>query len=405
MVQVEDELPIRRRNRRVSLLVDGSTDDQQPPATVEPGDDDPKGLDDDIGDDDDDNKYTKYARQRVESLLARDSMATATATATPAKTSTPKRRRSTRLLDDSISESEHSFTSRALSSFKHTAALSFKANRVDAVLAAMGCAGSLALLQWQSVTFPQYAVMHSCLVSSAVKFFFNETPTSLTAFWQSSLFALLEALLLGDVLPPLLGPYTKYGMMFVIMTFWKLYGSLWGPADALALTIAMETGGLQTLVSNSSKFQQEFPWQFVMMQYLAGHLILFGMAHVWSMLRHFLRVWLIRQEFISREILGIGPADTNNGMSLGGLAGIAGGGGIVVSGKERRRRLWELFHRMDTSGDGQLDAVELQVALRAATATDISIADANAIIRSVDSDGNGTVDFDEFCASIEKFWG
>ena len=59
---------------------------------------------------------------------------------------------------------------------------------------------------------------------------------------------------------------------------------------------------------------------------------------------------------------------------------------------------------MDTSGDGLLDVIELQVALRAATGTDISLADTQEILQSVDSDGNGSLDFDEFCASIDKLW-
>jgi hypothetical protein len=113
------------------------------------------------------------------------------------------------------------------------------------------------------------------------------------------------------------------------------------------------------------------------------------LACLFSVIRRNARVYLIRREFIKKEVAGrIRHLRRHS----------------IVSGAERRKRLLHLFRRIDTSGDGQLDAIELQVALRAATGNDISLADTSAMIRSVDSDGNGTVDFDEFCASIDKLW-
>jgi EF-hand domain pair len=295
------------------------------------------------------------------------------------------------------SSSDKSMTSRAFHSFTQTAALSFQSNRVDAFLAALGCSGSLALLQYQSLQYPEHPLLHSYLVSSAVKFFFNETPTSLDAFWHSSIFAILQGMTLHFV-PAYCGAYTKYVLSFVMMMYWKLRGNLWGAADAMGLTIAMESKGWMGLVATNNITQDTtssssttFPWKFLILQYLGGHLLLYGMASLLSIFRCHVRVWLIRQEFISKEILGITPHDPF--------------ATTMVSGKERRQRLRTLFQRMDASGDGQLDAVELQVALRAATGTEVSIADTNAIIRSGDCDGNGTVDFDELCASLENFWG
>ncbi|CAB9528992.1 calcium-binding protein [Seminavis robusta] len=358
-------------------------------------------------DDDDDDKHVKYAKQRKASLMAKGVV--------------QKRRRSSTLSE--ASDSEHSLTQRALDSFRHTAVLSLKSNRVDAFLAALGCAGSLALLQYWSVTFPAFALTHSCLVSSSIKFFFNENPPSLRAFWQSSIMGLVTGITLHFV-PTLCGHYTRHVFLFVTVLYWKLQGGLWSAANTLAMTVADDSGGWTTMIpttfminqyyfmsssndndndtnsnitdttsSNGQPLSEStaddvFPWKFVLLPYLSGHLILYTLATLLSMIRTRVRITLIRQEFISKEVFGAG---TSTSMS-------------IVCGKERRKRLWQLFQRMDTSGDGQLDAVELQVALRAATGTEISMADTNLMIRAVDSDGNGTVDFDEFCASIDKLW-
>lgn len=355
----KEESPIRRRYRRTSILIEEEQNLTELRDHYEDENADGQNPVEEEDEDDDDDKYAKYTRQQ--------------------------RRRSS---SDSISK-------RAFQSFRHTAALSLKSNRVDAFLAAFGCAASLALLQWLSLTFPGYEVMSSCLVSSSIKFFFNESPPSLEAFWKSSIFALLAGITLHFV-PTTCGKYARPILLFVTVLYWKLQGGLWSAANTLSMTMAVESGGwfavipptlipYLALLNNNTQEQPEFPWRFLLLPYLTGHLILYVLACLLSLIRRRVRVYLIRQEFISKEI-------------------VVGFRAKIVSGKERRKRLWNLFHRMNTSGDGQLDAVELQVALRAATGTDISIADANAMIRCVDSDGNGTVDFDEFCASIEKLW-
>lgn len=65
-------------------------------------------------------------------------------------------------------------------------------------------------------------------------------------------------------------------------------------------------------------------------------------------------------------------------------------------------KLRRLFDRMDTSGDGRLDESELKVALRGAIGAELSLDDCVYIIKSVDSDGDGTIDFGEFKASVDK---
>ena len=66
-----------------------------------------------------------------------------------------------------------------------------------------------------------------------------------------------------------------------------------------------------------------------------------------------------------------------------------------------RQILRPIFDRMDTSGDGRLDALELKLALRAFTGFDLDLEHCKFVIKSVDTDGDGTIDFNEFCASVD----
>ena len=56
---------------------------------------------------------------------------------------------------------------------------------------------------------------------------------------------------------------------------------------------------------------------------------------------------------------------------------------------------------MDTSKDGRIDATEFKVAMRSLIGADLPLSDCEAVISSVDTDGNGTIDFDEFCTAVE----
>ena len=318
-------------------------------------------------DDDDEDKYAKYERQLKDRA--------------------------------DLNASNSSFTKRALNSFRQTAAVSLKSSRVDAVLASFGCAGSLALLQFLSDSTPrEYEFMGSFLVGSSLKFFYNENPPSLRPFVESSLFAIAAGQTLHFV-PHFCGEYARTVLLFATILYWKLYGGMWTAANTLSMIVAVESGGWSTAVRGMKELNKwanshedddpatindaHFPWRYLFFPYISGHLILYGMACLMSILRRKVRTYLIQREFVSKQM---------------------GWEATIVGGRERRNRLRKLFNRMDTSGDGQLDVIELQVALRAATGTDISLADTKEILQSVDSDGNGSLDFDEFCASIDKLW-
>jgi EF-hand domain pair len=283
-----------------------------------------------------------------------------------------------------------SFAQRAFDSFQHTAAISLTANRVDAVLAAFGCAGTLALLQYLTNRFPTYEVNGSFLTASAIKFFLNESPGSLDACVQSSGIAILFGITLAFA-PSYFDSYAREFFMFFMLLYWKLQGCLWGAASALTMAVAVQSGGSWSAVVAHP--QDKFPWHFLFFPYISGHLILYALAFVMSLLRRKVRVRLLQREFfVSKHV--------TNEMKESRLLRRSS----LVSGIERRQRLRQLFQRMDTSGDGHLDVLELQVALRAATGNDISREDTQDILNLVDSDGSGTVDFDEFCASIGKLW-
>lgn len=297
--------------------------------------------------------------------------------------------------DSSHSISTHSTFKRAYDSFRQVTALSFKSIRVDAFLAAFGCAGSLALLQFLTGITP-YEFNGSFLVGSSIKFFFNENPPSLKACVHSSMFAVVIGHTLHFV-PHFCGQYARPVLLFATVLYWKLYGGMWTAANTLSMIVAVESGGWASVVPNIRELnayanshqeqanQKRFPWMFLFFPYISGHIILYCMATAMSFLRRKIRTYLIQREFITKQMGYDWQTE-------------------IVGGAERRERLRQLFNRMDTSGDGQLDVIELQVALRAVTVTDISLGDTKEILNSVDSDGNGSVDFDEFCASIDKLW-
>ena len=54
------------------------------------------------------------------------------------------------------------------------------------------------------------------------------------------------------------------------------------------------------------------------------------------------------------------------------------------------------------SGDGFLDATELSLALKFATGEEVTLVESERIIRSMDTDGDGVIDFHEFASAIAE---
>lgn len=151
-----------------------------------------------------------------------------------------------------------------------------------------------------------------------------------------------------------------------MMTYWKLQGNNFGAAGSLSIYIA-------------TKQSKGFPFVYVCSPYLLGHVFLYLMANGLSIVRQKIRIMLIKREFFHVESSYLRTLDPDM--------------------QEKRLRL--LFNRMDLSGDGTLDAEELQSALKSAFDEDLSLEEAKEFLVSVDRTGDGVVDFDEFKIVID----
>ena len=76
--------------------------------------------------------------------------------------------------------------------------------------------------------------------------------------------------------------------------------------------------------------------------------------------------------------------------------------GYLAELKSDKQKLRRLFDRIDTGGDGRLYVTELKLALRAAIGADLTVNDCKFMIRAVDSDGDRTIDSEEFCSSVDQ---
>ena len=62
----------------------------------------------------------------------------------------------------------------------------------------------------------------------------------------------------------------------------------------------------------------------------------------------------------------------------------------------------EIFERFDSSGDGRLDHLELKLAIRLTAGDEVPLADCERIVRALDTDGNGALDFHEFKQALAE---
>jgi hypothetical protein len=272
----------------------------------------------------------------------------------------------------------------------------------DAILAAAGAAGSLALLQLLQ-EYVETPIIGGFLIGSSIKFFLNRNPPSLEAFWKCT----AAAIVIGSSLHLFLwmsGPdddgstmkipaqYSQYLVLFFIILFWKLEaGSIWGSGIALATHVAFQSGHWGKNVSSIGAFQaltEDFPGSYILRPYLVGHFFLYGCALGLATLRRHVRIYLLKNEFFSSQ--------AQKSMRRESILK------DLPSDATEKDKLRVLFDRMDTSGDGRLDAPELKLALRASVGVDLSIEDCAFMIGSVDTDGDGMIDFNEFCESVDQ---
>ena len=274
------------------------------------------------------------------------------------------------------------------------------ARRVDAFLAAAGTAGSLVLLQLLQ-EYVEIPINGGVLIGSSIKFFLNRNPPSLEAFWKST----AAAIVIGSSLHLFLWiqdddgaamkipeQYSKYLVLFFVILFWKLEaGSIWSSGITLANYVAFQSGHWGKTISSNGAFQalkEDFPLSYILRPYLVGHFFLYGCALGLSALRRRVRIYLLKKEFFS--------AQAQKSMRRGSILK------FLPEDASEKDKLRVLFNRMDASGDGRLDAPELKLALRASVGVDLSFEDCTLMIGSVDTDGDGMIDFEEFCESVDQ---
>eukprot|EP00802_Teleaulax_amphioxeia_P023488 Tamp_24074.p1 GENE.Tamp_24074~~Tamp_24074.p1 ORF type:complete len:312 (-),score=66.11 Tamp_24074:69-938(-) len=200
------------------------------------------------------------------------------------------------------------------------------------------------------------------MMASGIIFFAAQKPPPTTGFLVGTFAGttLCEAIFM--VTPEQLHFGLAGGALLMV---YRLTSSMFPPAAVLSVLIAQsmpEAKGWEGLVSSPVdiiKFAF-FPW-------LSGHAFLYGSALAVSDIRSQARSWAMKSQL--RGLSADFDAET----------------------------LKTTFSNFDTSGDGFLDAEELRLALRAARGEDVPLDDCKELIGAIDSDGDGVVDFSEFC--------
>ena len=282
-----------------------------------------------------------------------------------------------------------------------------KTRLADAILAAGGAAGSLALLQAIQDYLSANAILErpitgGFLVGSAIKFFLNRNPPSLEAFWKSTAFSIVIGSSLHlflwttttssesdqerGAMTILSKEYSGYLLLFIIILYWKLdAGTIWGAGKTLASFLAFQSGFWGQNAAEHGSFQTlvtDFPIWYILGPYLMGHCYLYLCALGLAKIRRRVRIYLLRNHFFTSK--------QNEGSSL------------TEGPTPDRGKLRVFFDRIDTSGDGRLDAMELKLALRATVGEDISLEECKIMIGAADTDGDGTLDFNEFCEAVDN---
>merc|ERR1712129_248472 len=187
-------------------------------------------------------------------------------------------------------------------------------------------------------------------------FFAGPAPPSPKPFLFGTLGSLL---VLEDKLPPI----AFSGSAAAVLLMWyKTTNVLFPPAAVLAGSLMVSMASAAASAGNDHPGLMAI-LHFLAFPWLAGHAFIYIVAMIMSKVRGRARIALTAAAF---------------------------------SHSLTHEELKEVFKKFDTSGDGALDAEELQIAMRAALAVELSVDDSNKLIAQYDKDGTGTVDFHEF---------
>ena len=157
------------------------------------------------------------------------------------------------------------------------------------------------------------------------------------------------------------------------IVFWRLSKMSFSAALAIGTIIGEKGWG-----AHSTE-----PFRFLLTPWFAGHTFLYVLAWILSAVRS-----RVRQYVTGREL-------RNKLMDLARREGKS----VKQSYEETMKTL---FDQVDTSNDARVDATEMKVAIRKLTGNDTSLEDCERMVGLIDTDGNGTLNFNEFCQALEQ---
>eukprot|EP00927_Polykrikos_kofoidii_P011124 TRINITY_DN14696_c0_g1_i1.p1 TRINITY_DN14696_c0_g1~~TRINITY_DN14696_c0_g1_i1.p1 ORF type:complete len:416 (-),score=70.17 TRINITY_DN14696_c0_g1_i1:90-1292(-) len=225
----------------------------------------------------------------------------------------------------------------------------------DSAIAGIGLWSSISALGalQAHVSDSDHPLFMGSMMASGIIFFVGPTPPPPNPFLVGTLSSATVSLGVFFVLEKFLHPIAASGgAASALLIMYKSTGVVFPPAVALFGQMAQKATLQQELL------YLFFPW-------LAGHATIYVWAWVFSYLRSYVRVAMMKAQL--RE--------------------------LAENTDEELRRIFNLY---DTSGDGTLDEDELKIALRKTMGVDLPIEDCRQIVAAADRDGTGTVDFDEF---------
>jgi hypothetical protein len=245
---------------------------------------------------------------------------------------------------------------------------------VDASIATAGLTGSLCLLYTVERQIGLRNMLLACppLMSSGIIFFAGQTPPDLKGMTIGTFGCLFIYYLVSSF-------YSVFDKELVTgltagftMLSYKLCGFVYAPAVTLSLLMA-KLSAAQAIRSSVPDFTDiskdlKVGLEFLLFPWLPGNLFLYLAAQAFSTIRTHVRHMLMKKAL-------------NDVCSI---------------------RMRETFKKFDTSGDGNIDAVELKIALRSLIGVDVSLGDCEWLIAEADGNGDHMIDYDEFAHICQR---
>ncbi|KAL1527455.1 hypothetical protein AB1Y20_016120 [Prymnesium parvum] len=222
---------------------------------------------------------------------------------------------------------------------------------VDSCLAAIGAAGSIALLR--AVEKPLHVKLFAPpLVPIAMIVFAGSTPPPARNIFGGTIGPVAAAILLRTCLGDLeMAPYVA-----ALSLFWfKTSSCFLPPAAGFSLMLAEQLPPFHQMASKQG--------MLTLLPSTIGTSSIYALSFAVSAIRNFVRIRLVMTQILRGNV---------------------------------HSDLKATFMRYDTSGDGMLDPIELKLALRVMTGLDFSLDTCTLLIRKADADGDGFVNFEEF---------